>query len=308
MIRLHALGTQITIPPLTLIVPLLAARLGLRGAAASLMPALCLHEAAHIGMAWLTGVKIEEIRLLPFGGSARMENPYCLPPKQIVLTAAAGPAANLLLAFLWAFLAQIGWIRPTLAWEGMQPNWILSIFNLLPALPLDGGRILFALTQGALGEKRALKICIWNSRVLAAALLGAAMVGGVRSGSWNLTLILAGIFIITSIRDERRALCRAQADMLEEQLHSPATPQRTRIYQLDAATPLHEAISLLRPRERTWFVLLKDGVPSGLADGRSIVAQILAGAPPETALNDLAEKFRLCAGEKMPFRTGNGTI
>lgn len=293
MIRFQAFGVAFRLPLLTLAMPVLAARLGLQGELGAVMLALGLHELAHILAARAAGVRITEIQLLPFGGSARMENPYQLPPGRVIAVAAAGPAANLLAAFIWGFLAHRGLVTAAYASAFIQPNLILFLFNLLPALPLDGGRILFALLQRPLGEIRALSVGLWLGRLLTASLLCTALAGGIRSGSWNLTLMLAAVFIIASARDERNALVRTRADRLEEQLHSPASPRPTRIYQLDDGTTLRQALALLRPREGAWFVLLRDGNPYRLMDGRSVVAQLLNGGAPDAALRNLPAGFSL---------------
>ena len=293
MIRFQAFGVAFRLPLLTLLMPVLAARLGLQGEIGAVMLALGLHEMAHILAAHATGVRITEIQLLPFGGSARMENPYQLPPGRIIVVAAAGPAANLLTALIWGLLAHRGLATAAYASTFIQPNLILFLFNLLPALPLDGGRILFALLQRPLDEGRALNIGLWLGRLLAASLLCAVLAGGIRSGSWNLTLILAAVFLLASARDERSALRQTRASRMEEQLHSPSSPRPTRIYQLDDGTTVQQALALLRPREGAWFVLLRDGNPYRLLDGRSVVEHLLNGSAPDAALRNLPAGFSL---------------
>lgn len=267
--------------------PFLAARLGMRGGMGAVLLSLGIHELAHIIAARLAGVQVMQIQLLPFGGSARMENPYGLPAGRIIPVAIAGPVANLLSAVSCAALAHWGVISIFTASSLIQPNLMLCIFNLLPALPLDGGRILFTLLERPLGERRALNTGILLGRLLAVALLTAAVIGGLRSGSWNLTLVLAAVFIIASERDERLALSRTHAQRLAEQLHSPAEPQLLRIYQLDAQTRVQDALALLKPRERAWLMPMKDGAPCALLDGKALVEYLINGGAPETALEAL---------------------
>ena len=103
----------------------------------------------------------------------------------------------------------------------------------------------------------------------------------------TLTLLLAAAFILGSERDERRALSASRAMRLEEALDADFTPRPARIYQLDERTSAAQALSLLRPRERAWFVLTADGTPSGLIDDRSIVRHVVEKEAPETALREL---------------------
>lgn len=287
MIRFRALGIRFSLPLLAMIMPLLAMRLGMRAAILPLMLALGVHELAHLFAARLMHVQITEIRLMPFGGSARMENPYGLTPAQLIVTAAAGPLANFLCALLIAAATQWRLLVPAQAAEFFQPHLILMLFNLTPALPLDGGRILYAALLRPMGEKRALHACLYLGHVLAAALFAAAIWGGLHYGKWNLTLILSGVFILASQRDESRALGISRSMRLEAALDADAQPQLARFYQLDASTSAQAAVKLLRPREREWFLLTDAGEPAGVIDGRSIVRFLVGGGHPETPLSQL---------------------
>ncbi len=287
MIRFRAFGVNFSLPPLALIAPLLAMRLGAPGGTFPLFLALGAHELAHLLAARLCRVEIAEIRLMPFGGSARIENPYRLSSAQLIPTTAAGPAANLALAVLLAALAQWRILDPVQAARFIQPNLALMLFNLFPALPLDGGRILYALSRRALGDRRALSLALWMGRLLAVHMLLAFALGGLRRGTWNLTLPLAAVFLFASGRDETGALTAARAEALGEVMDAEVEPRPAHIYQLDARTPAHRALALLRPRERAWFVLTASGAPSSVIDGRSIVRYLIEGGSPETALGEL---------------------
>lgn len=292
MIRFHAFGVRFSLPLLTLIVPVLANRLGMRGGTGALLLALAAHELAHIAAAKPARVAISEIRLMPFGGSARMENPYRLAPGQLICVAIAGPIMNLALALLFAALAQWSLLDPRRALQLVQPNLILFLFNLLPALPLDGGRILYALLQRPLGEDRALAVGIWTGRLLAALLLGGAVLSGLRGERWNLSFILAGIFIIASEHDERAALGRSRAQRLAELLDPPSDARPARIFHLDMRATAAQALLQIRPREASWFVLTRDGRPLGMIDSRSILQHLIEDGAPDAALGDLP-MFRL---------------
>lgn len=302
MIRFQALGTAFRLPLLTCIMPLLAMRLGLPGGFGAVALALCIHELAHIICAKFCGVQITEICLMPFGGSARMENPYQLPARAILPVAAAGPTANLAGAICCAALAHWEILSSTAAIAFIRPSLILCLFNLFPALPLDGGRILFVLLVPRLGERRALNTGLLLGRILALLLLFLAIRSRVRQGCWNITFVLAAIFIIASEHDERAALAGALAARLEDQLHTPAVPRLTRFYQIDARTSVHSAMQLLRPRERTIFVLMEQGIPTAMLDGGSIVAHVLKGGAPDSALRDLP------AGISLPTASGAAKI
>ena len=150
------------------------------------------------------------------------------------------------------------------------------LFNLLPALPLDGGRILYALLQKPMGEAKALHFGVWLGRILAILLACACVFLRVRTGKWNLSFLLAAVFVLSAERDERLALSRSRTKRLEEALSSP-TARPARFYQLEDSTPAAEALRYLRPRESAWFVLTREGVPAGMIDGGSILRQVMNG-------------------------------
>jgi Zn-dependent protease/predicted transcriptional regulator len=122
-----------------------------------------LHELGHATMARRYGVKTSEIVLYPIGGVARLER---IPSgKAELLIAIAGPLVNLVLAaMIWSGLQLVPTSGPAtpedlfagpLAWRLLYANVVLFVFNLIPAFPMDGGRILRASLSMALGQERA---------------------------------------------------------------------------------------------------------------------------------------------------------
>lgn len=289
MIRFQACGVRFSLPLLTLTVPLLARRLGMAGGLMEVILALGVHELAHLAAAKLARVAIQEIRILPFGGSARMENPYRLPLRQILPVAAAGPAANLALAVCAAALAHWDLLGADAAQRLVQPNLMLFIFNLLPALPLDGGRMLFALLRIPLGAKKALSAGLWCGRILALGLLAAALYGGLEKGVWNLSFILAALFILSSVRDERDAQLKSKAQQLSDLLDGDYTRRPLRIYQMESSARADKALSLLQPRQASWFMLTHRGKPAGMLDAKTLLHHLVNGGAPDAALGELLE-------------------
>lgn len=287
MIRFEALGVPVRIPLLTLLFPLLASALGAKDFGRLPVLALCLHEAGHLLCARLLGVEIRELRLLPIGGSIRMENPYRLPAAKLAAAALSGPGANLITAVAAAAMAHWGLLRDETAGAFIRPSLLLMFFNLLPALPLDGGRALYALTSRPDGGLKALRRGIRLGYALAAILCALSLYSILRSGRWNLAPMLAAIFILASAREEAAAHAAARAQQLSGLLR--CGPRPARIYQLDENESLERALSLIRPREDGWFVLTRNGRPSWAMDSAGIIDGILSGACGGDPLSSLRQ-------------------
>lgn len=147
---------------------------GLGGVALSalLFASILAHELGHSVVARSRGVPIAGIDLHMFGGVAKMSAPPRSPNDEIAI-ALAGPAVSLLLggaalglnaAFPLGLLAYLG-----------GANLMLGLFNLLPAIPLDGGRVLRALLAKRRGLLGGTRLAVTVSRALAV-LMGAAAI------------------------------------------------------------------------------------------------------------------------------------
>lgn len=100
-----------------------------------------LHELAHAWVARRKGIPVSDIELLPFGGVARMSSELVVEPRKEMVVAAAGPFANLVLCVLALGLGHHGIWHDVFGPFFVQCNLLLFLFNLLPGLPLDGGRV-----------------------------------------------------------------------------------------------------------------------------------------------------------------------
>jgi Zn-dependent protease/CBS domain-containing protein len=162
---------------------------------------LLLHELSHALVARTYGVGIRGITLFIFGGIAEMTGEPPSPQSEFVI-AAAGPAASfgISLACGGLYLAGSveGWPAPVTAVIGYLGilNGALALFNLIPAFPLDGGRILRSILWGWRGNLR------WATQVSAGIgsgfgllLIGLGVISvlnGVLSGVW---LFVVGLFV-----------------------------------------------------------------------------------------------------------------
>ena len=105
-----------------------------------------LHELSHAFIARRLGYNIKNIKLIPFGICLNI-NSFSITPKDEIKIALAGPITNL---FLVLCTVAIWWVFPSTynyTYIFCYANFITAIFNLIPAFPLDGGRVLLAILK-----------------------------------------------------------------------------------------------------------------------------------------------------------------
>ncbi|HWP97199.1 MAG TPA: M50 family metallopeptidase [Syntrophomonadaceae bacterium] len=148
-------GVVIRINWFFLLLCLICAWLGLLPQTLLVFAAVLLHELAHLGMAFMLGVKVGEIEILPFGGQERIDDFLGLEPGKEIYLALSGPIFSLSLAGILHFSNLISG-----TWSGtfINTNLMLGLFNSLPALPLDGGRVLRAFLAEKIGYRKATRI------------------------------------------------------------------------------------------------------------------------------------------------------
>ncbi|MDB4962857.1 MAG: protease/CBS domain protein [Myxococcales bacterium] len=159
--------------------------------AVGLLASVTLHELAHVAVAKRFGGRVRGITLMLLGGVSQISK---IPrrPRYEGLMALAGPAVSLLLGVLCVGLEHIvsgpADLKMGLFYLGYL-NITLGVFNLIPAFPMDGGRILRALLAARMGSLRATQVAARVGRA-AAILMG---IVGLWSG--NFLLLLIAIFI-----------------------------------------------------------------------------------------------------------------
>ncbi|MFM8303613.1 MAG: site-2 protease family protein [Actinomycetota bacterium] len=166
--------------------------------------ALLTHELAHSVVAQRQGVQVESITLWLFGGVARLRGEAATARAELKI-AVAGPATSVTASIgfglaAWAVGGTIGsdLLFATLAWLTLI-NGIIAVFNLAPAAPLDGGRVLHAFVWGATHDRhRATRVATTAGRWFGYLLIGVGILmvaGGNLGGAW---MALIGWFVITA--------------------------------------------------------------------------------------------------------------
>jgi Zn-dependent protease/CBS domain-containing protein len=174
------------------------------------LASLLAHELAHSIVAMRRGVRVEGITLWLFGGVSRFSSESSSPGAQALITF-VGPLTSLVLGVVFLLLSvvvggggQPGLVPATLSWLGYI-NILLGLFNLLPAFPLDGGRLLHSLIWLRTGNRlRATSIAARLGRGFAFLFIAYGLItffasGSVVGGVWAVFL---GWFLLSAARAE----------------------------------------------------------------------------------------------------------
>lgn len=242
------------------------------GVAMILAVFLCvvLHEFGHALAARRFGVQTRDITLLPIGGMARMERIPENPTQEIVI-ALAGPAVNIVIAAILFFVVLFtagpdAFTQVTRNEDGgslqftpgnflpllLSINVMLVVFNMIPAFPMDGGRVLRALLAYATNYVTATDIASRLGQLLA---IGMAFVGLFITGSvW---LVIVGVFVFLAGSGEAHAV-RVRAAFRGRSVRDAML---TRFISLNPGDPISRAVEELLAGSQTEF-------PVTDADGR----------------------------------------
>ncbi|MGN7763220.1 M50 family metallopeptidase [Paenibacillus sp. 22594] len=204
MIRIR--GIELSLHPLFVLIMLLSVITGQFLELLTLFTIVFIHELGHVCAALLCGVHVKSVQLLPFGGVAVMEDHGRLNATREIGIAIAGPLQNLLLILMAYGLQQAGYGSSGFLAYFIQANAIIGLFNLLPVLPLDGGKIFQATLSLLLPYYVTL---LWCGRVSIAAsvlvLLYSILPLGT-GGGLRLNLLMIGAFLLYSNLTDHRNL------------------------------------------------------------------------------------------------------
>lgn len=260
--------------------------------ATAFLASLLAHELSHSLVARSRGVEVESITLWLFGGVARLRGEVHSPGDLLRITL-AGPAMSMALGVAGLLLATVlGGIGASqlafsaLMWFGAT-NLVLAAFNLLPAVPLDGGRVLTALLWHHRGdrlsaEESASRVGQFGGHLIT--LLGVALLflGAGLSGLW---LAVLGWFLTNSAQTEQRAAATRQL-MTGWRLESVMTPSPVTMPAGLTVSQLVDRI-MTGPRVSSFPLYEPDGRISGLLT-LAMLRHVHRSDWDTTALRDIA--------------------
>lgn len=261
------------------------------------------HETGHALMARRFNVPTKKITLLPIGGVASLQR---IPekPREELLVAIAGPIVNVgIAAIIYPFLAPLtsyftgsggaqalATITPhNFLFALFSINLLLVLFNLLPAFPMDGGRMLRALLAMRMNRIRATHIASSIGQVLAVVFFFTGLF-------FNPFLLLIGVFVFFGARGENMMV--QQYEVLRN--HRVEEAMITDLQTLDQRTTLKDASEHLLSSCDDTFVIADDGDIKGFVT-RELIMKGLKDHKESTQLKELIDKdyMHVKSGDKL---------
>lgn len=245
------------------------------------------HEFGHALMARRYGIATPDITLLPIGGLARLERMPTNPWHEIAV-ALAGPAVNVA---IWAILVIVGagyWTLESLTdpsqdfsiWTFLgrlaAVNLILAVFNLIPAFPMDGGRVLRAALCLRMDRVKATRVAAIAGQICA---IGLAYLG-LTSGNPILVLVAGFVFIAANAENQDVAMHAVSRQFLARDAmitsFEALTPEDT----LETASA-----AVIRTTQHEFPVLDPAGHPLGFVTRASLFSALASDRPRMTQVS-----------------------
>ena len=285
---------------------------------------IVLHEFGHIRMARRFGVRTPDVILLPIGGVARLER---IPeePRQELLIALAGPAVTLAIIVV-LFLAAVGTGQSILVSDPLAgnvslvvqllvSNVLVLVFNLFPAFPLDGGRVLRSLLARKMGLVKATSIAGAIGQVFAVVL---GIIGVMLQAP---LMMLVAFFIFLGAGSEASAVATRVAGRGLQVAQMMVTDFHT----IPVYATLSQAVELLLSGEqrefpvvdnlgRTEGILTRDNLIRGLSQhgpGSTVAQAMTPGTPtvpPTLGFQEALERLRSSGLPALPVIDAGGSL
>jgi stage IV sporulation protein FB len=246
-----------------------------------------MHELAHVLTAKAFHLPVPEIEFTPFGGVAHMEDISEATPFQQFLVTAAGPLMSWICCLVCAGLLQLNIVSLAQIEGFLRWNILLLCFNLLPVLPLDGGRMLQALLTPWLGWQKAMRI-LSTAGICAGLLMNGLAIWGAIHGVANLSLVIVGCYLMYAAHLSKTM---AAIQCIHGVISKKMKLEREKTLQVEwlgssGATSIRELFRRMSPgKYHRVIVLDEDGLKSMGELDDSILVNALLDTPNETLSN-----------------------
>ena len=257
-----------------------------------LFACVTLHEFGHALVAQRFNIGVPSITLLPIGGVASLERMPDKPRQEFLITV-AGPAVNFALALAllpFAFflrepglgLSGLFSLIPEGSFDGLirylfSINIALGLFNLLPAFPMDGGRILRAVLAFNMPYVQATRIAVFVGRIMAVIFAFIGLFGG------NILLLLIAFFVYVGGGAEREAV-ESRTVLRNVKARDALTASATSLYTTERA---ERAVDLIMNSYQTDYPVLDLGSNFVGVLTRARLIYALKQTGPEARIGDV---------------------
>ncbi|RIV29163.1 peptidase M50 [Alicyclobacillaceae bacterium I2511] len=251
---------KIRLHPLFFLLMLVAVVVGLWLEALLLFTFVILHELGHVIAAKYVGYDIESVTLYPFGGAARLAyGNIGFQPTQEAFIAVAGPLVNLILACMALGLHWAGGLSDFWFGRVVELNSWIVLFNMLPGLPLDGGRILRAAQTRKTGYETATREAYRVSLWIATGLLITGAVS-LWAGYPHLGTLILGVFLFLSAWVGRREVAADTVRFLDAKRRTKGHPEPVRSIAAPVNSTVRDVVRQFAPdRYHLVYVRNQDG-------------------------------------------------
>lgn len=164
---------------------------------------IIIHELTHYFVMLKLNIESEKFKLHVLGARLEIKDFEDLSSREKLIICSAGPILNCVAAIVFFCIYKF-FFKSEYIYSSYEINLVLFIFNLLPTYPLDGGKILGAILEEKMIFKDVNNVLIKISYSFGIAFISLSILGILILGKFNITSILAGIFIIYLSYNERR--------------------------------------------------------------------------------------------------------
>ena len=219
---------------------------------------ILIHELGHYYVAKYCGYKLSKFSLSPYGVSLSYYG-QTLEQKDEIYIALAGPVVNLVVALI---TVAFWWIFPTfylVSYNFVEVNLIIALTNLLPAFPLDGGRVFVSLFSNIVERRKALKITIIFNVVLSVMFFILFFIFCFIN--FNPTYLLFAVFLTMGVLDLNFLSKYEKINVFNKKMKNFSKPK---IYVINENVKLKDILNKIEGNKTYLFVLMQE-------NGKSII-------------------------------------
>ena len=242
-----------------------------------------IHELGHYYVAKYCGYKLSKFSLSPYGVSLSYYG-QTLEQKDEIYIALAGPVVNLVVALI---TVAFWWIFPTfylVSYNFVEVNLIIALTNLLPAFPLDGGRVFVSLFSNIVERRKALKITIIFNVVLSVMFFILFFIFCFIN--FNPTYLLFAVFLTMGVLDLNFLSKYEKINVFNKKMKNFSKPK---IYVINENVKLKDILNKIEGNKTYLFVLMQENGKSTILSDEFIL-KLSLNFDVNQSLRDLINK------------------